>query len=217
MMYGNMLFRAGPCQEAKIRCFRHGEPLIEQLLGERKDGGVGSDCEGKRDGRDGGEAGAATESPPSIAEVAQKLVPQSQTKRSTHFILMHNRRAERDACAAGGFRLWKSSSNQIRGQILQMIRELRFHFSFQLISLRNGAKPRPRLRQHPRQQSVKYFHTSSPKIDQEPNLNRFLLLNQNSSTHAEAQPSAAPTPLFEPATSSPQGRLRSVIQRRQSG
>jgi hypothetical protein len=90
-------------EEAKLVRLRHSEAIQEDALGEGEDDRVGSDAEGERCDRDGGEAGAAAEHANSIAEVGAELVEKTEAEGGADVGFVGIDGAELDAGAAESF------------------------------------------------------------------------------------------------------------------
>ena len=73
-MYADIAI-ARPAEEAQLPGMGNVEPVVQHLLGDGKDRGVGADGQGQRARRDGREARALSQEAEAVANVAAQPVP----------------------------------------------------------------------------------------------------------------------------------------------
>ena len=120
-------------EEAELLGMGDAEALVEHLVGDGEDGGVGSDGEGKRANGDGGETGALAEDSRGVAQVAPEVVCPAKAERGAHAVFVGGDGAEFEAgltlCFFGG----EAAADEVGGAGVDVELDFVVH-----VSLRGG-------------------------------------------------------------------------------
>ena len=163
----NIVLAAGdPLQQAQVLGVRHGQPLVEDLLGDGEGCGVGSDGQRQRDGGNRRESRRAPEHANSIAQIGADLIPPAQSERRPHVFLVRPERAHRDPRLPRRFFTRESGAFEVGGEMFEMILEFGFHLVVQTITMRGAPQPRAAARH----QSAEQAHTSSGVVRRIPSM-----------------------------------------------
>ena len=119
----------------------HIQLVVEQALGDGKDGCIRAD--GQRQGQRGNrrEPRAFAQNADAVAQIGPEFIPPAQPQRGAHALLMDQRRPERNAGPPRRFCRCVTGADQVGGQGFQVASQLGLHLRFQAVALSHGPQP----------------------------------------------------------------------------
>ena len=120
---------------------RDAEALVEHLVRDREDGGVGSDGEGERAYGDGGEAGAFAEDAGGVAEVAPEVICPAEAEGGADAVLVRGDGAEFEAGLAFCLFGRETAASEIGFAGVDVELDFVVHVFFEAATAEGGAQP----------------------------------------------------------------------------
>src|ERR1700733_750761 len=139
-MYGYVVV-TGEREETELLGMGYGKALVEHLVGDGEDGGVGSDGEGEGADGDGGKAGALAEDTGGVAEVAPEVVCPAKAERGAHAVFVGCDGAEFETgltlCFFGG----EAGADEVGGAGVDVELDFGLHVFFEASAVEGRAQP----------------------------------------------------------------------------